>query len=206
MSDVCFLVNSRPLMLKAGSDSWSGGHITPHYLPSCRVTQAVPGWKCDGQANLTSRLQFLEEIKLQFWDIKEKEGQKQTRTHREEETETRERGEETEGKRERGREKGEEREGKRERGRERGEERGGKRERGRHRGEETEGKRRRGLSCSACPVLFCLSCSVPPVLSWPYIDAQARNYERENKERKCTSAKNRGARRIKKARTQKREI
>jgi hypothetical protein len=51
------------------------------------------------------------------------------------------------------------------------------------------------LSCSACPVLpvlFRLFCSACPVLvsysgypvlavlSWPYIDARARNYERKN--------------------------
>jgi hypothetical protein len=45
-----------------------------------------------------------------------------------------------------------------------------------------------GMSCSGCSVLavwFCLSCSGCPVLavlSWPYIDARARNYERENQE------------------------
>jgi hypothetical protein len=43
------------------------------------------------------------------------------------------------------------------------------------------------LSCSTCslpPVLFWLSCSGCPVLaalSWPCIDARARNYERENR-------------------------
>ncbi len=56
------------------------------------------------------------------------------------------------------------------------------------------------LSCSGCPVLAVLSwlscpgCPVLAVLSWPYIDARARNYEREIKKRKCTSMKNRGAR------------
>ncbi len=29
MSDVAFIVNSRPIMLKAGSDPWADGPITP---------------------------------------------------------------------------------------------------------------------------------------------------------------------------------
>jgi hypothetical protein len=45
------------------------------------------------------------------------------------------------------------------------------------------------LSCSASPVLFCHSSFVLPVLSWPYIDAKARNYEHKKEREKSGSAK-----------------
>jgi hypothetical protein len=68
MSEVMFLVNSRPLMLKAGSDPWSGGPITPLHLLSGRATLQVPVVEVDERPNLTKRLRFLEELKNEFWE------------------------------------------------------------------------------------------------------------------------------------------
>ncbi len=67
MSDVMFLVNSRPLMLKAGSDPWSGGPITPLHLIGGRATMGIPSLGVDVKPALTKRLRFLEETKQQFW-------------------------------------------------------------------------------------------------------------------------------------------
>ena len=67
MSDVAYLVNSRPLMLKAGSDPWSGGPITPLHLMGGRATMAVPSMLLDERPLLTKRLRFLEEVKRDFW-------------------------------------------------------------------------------------------------------------------------------------------
>jgi len=67
MSDVAVIVNSRPLMVKAGTDPWSGGPITPLHLLGGRATIDVPRVEFDGKAGLTKRLRFLEELKNQFW-------------------------------------------------------------------------------------------------------------------------------------------
>jgi hypothetical protein len=76
------------------------------------------------------------------------------------------------------------------------------------------------LSCLSChsshvlPILFCLSFSVCPVLaalSWPYVDAQARNDERKNQggrkfEREFKERKSSRSAKIQGARMQKRKI
>jgi hypothetical protein len=68
MSDVAFIVNSRPLMLKAGSDPWAGGPITPLHLLGGRATKNVPMMTpLDERPSLTKRLRFLEEVKKEFW-------------------------------------------------------------------------------------------------------------------------------------------
>lgn len=67
MSDVMFIVNSRPLMLRDNSDPWNGGSVTPLHLLGGRSTQDIPTPRFDGKANLTKRLRFLEDLKLQFW-------------------------------------------------------------------------------------------------------------------------------------------
>ena len=67
-SDVQFLVNTRPLMMKAGSDPLSGGPITPLHLMLGRSTIQVPIMKFDKKASITKRVEFLETIKQEFWD------------------------------------------------------------------------------------------------------------------------------------------
>ena len=67
MSDVAYLVNSRPLMVKAGSDPWAGGPVTPLHLLGGRATIGVPAIGLDERPTLTKRLRFLEELKQQFW-------------------------------------------------------------------------------------------------------------------------------------------
>ena len=67
LSDVVRIVNSRPLMVKAGSDPWSGGPITPLHLLGGRATIEVPLATFDYKASLTKRLRFIEELKEEFW-------------------------------------------------------------------------------------------------------------------------------------------
>ena len=66
-SDVAFIINSRPLMARAGSDPLSGGPITPLHLMGGRASVGVPAVRFDGKAGMTRRLQYLEEIKTEFW-------------------------------------------------------------------------------------------------------------------------------------------
>ena len=67
-SDVQFIVNSRPLMIKAGSDTLSGGPITPLHLLWGRSTQQVPEMNFDTKASLTKRCAFLDSVRREFWD------------------------------------------------------------------------------------------------------------------------------------------
>jgi Family of unknown function (DUF5641) len=67
MSDVMYLVNSRPLMLKAGSDPWSGGPITPLHLLGGRASIHVPVLGLDERPTLTKRMRFIEQLKEEFW-------------------------------------------------------------------------------------------------------------------------------------------
>ena len=67
MSDVAYLVNSHPLMVKAGSDPWAGGPVTPLHLLGGRATIGIPAVGLDERPTLTKRLRFLEELKQQFW-------------------------------------------------------------------------------------------------------------------------------------------
>ena len=66
-SNVAFIVNSRPLMKKAGDDPLSGGPITPLHLMKGRCTKFVPTANLDHNPKLTKRLKFIEEMTDEFW-------------------------------------------------------------------------------------------------------------------------------------------
>ena len=66
-SNICFIINSRPLMKRAGEDPLSGGPITPLHLIGGRSTMRIPTVNLDGTASLTKRLKFLEETTEEFW-------------------------------------------------------------------------------------------------------------------------------------------
>jgi len=66
-SDVMFIVNSRPLMITAGSDPLSGGPITPLHLMGGRSTNQIPTMRFDEKPSLTKRARFLEETCQEFW-------------------------------------------------------------------------------------------------------------------------------------------
>ena len=67
MSDVVFIVNSRPLMKVAGEDPLSGGPITPLHLMGGRCTKNIPLLTLDFRPALTKRLRFIEETTKEFW-------------------------------------------------------------------------------------------------------------------------------------------
>ena len=66
-AEVTQLVNSRPLMVKQSPDPSSLGPITPNHLLSGRATMDVPVIQCSGNASLTRRLRFIEDLTQQFW-------------------------------------------------------------------------------------------------------------------------------------------
>ena len=66
-SDVAQIVNSRPLMPRAGSDPTSGGPITPNHLLLGRATVEVPSMVVNIKASITKRMAFLETVKRDFW-------------------------------------------------------------------------------------------------------------------------------------------
>ena len=68
LSDVVQIVNSRPLVTRAGSDVTSGGPITPNHLLLGRATVEVPFMIFDHKASLTKRISFLETVKKEFWN------------------------------------------------------------------------------------------------------------------------------------------
>ena len=65
-SDVMFIVNSRPLLITAGSDPLSGGPITPLHLIGGRSTIQIPTMHFDEKPSLTKRAKFLEETSQEF--------------------------------------------------------------------------------------------------------------------------------------------
>ena len=67
MSNISFIINSRPLMKRAGEDPLSGGPITPLHLLGGRSTINIPTVNMDCDAKLTKRLKFLEETTNDFW-------------------------------------------------------------------------------------------------------------------------------------------
>jgi len=67
-SDVMVIVNSRPLMCRAGSDPLSGGPITPMHLLLGRSTVEVPDVVYQTITSITGRLRFMEALKKEFWD------------------------------------------------------------------------------------------------------------------------------------------
>jgi hypothetical protein len=68
LSEVAYIVNSRPLMVKAGEDPWAGGPITPLHLLGGRATIGIPSVQCEDKPSLTKRLRFLESLKEEFWN------------------------------------------------------------------------------------------------------------------------------------------
>jgi hypothetical protein len=68
LKEVEYMLNSRPLAVKPGSDPEEMGPITPLHLMSGRSSMHLPGIKFEANATLTRRLQFLQEVRGQFWE------------------------------------------------------------------------------------------------------------------------------------------
>ena len=68
MSNVSYIINSRPLMKKASEDPLSGGPITPLHLLGGRATINIPTVNFDADTKLTKRLQFIEDTTKEFWN------------------------------------------------------------------------------------------------------------------------------------------
>lgn len=67
-TDVMQIINSRPLVQRAGSDPTSGGPLTPNHLLLGRASVQVPTMIFDHKASLTKRVAFLEGVKKSFWN------------------------------------------------------------------------------------------------------------------------------------------
>ena len=67
LSNITHLVNSRPLMKKAGECPLSGGPITPLHLIGGRATIDLPRVNMDSEPRLTKRLKFIEQTTHEFW-------------------------------------------------------------------------------------------------------------------------------------------
>ena len=67
LSNIAHIINSRPLMKKAGEDPLSGGPITPLHLLGGRCTINIPMVNMDSSPKLTKRLKFIEETTQEFW-------------------------------------------------------------------------------------------------------------------------------------------
>ena len=67
LSDIQYIINSRPLNKRAGTDPLSGGPITPLHLLGGRATKEVPKMDLDQKVTLVKRLQFLDKITDEFW-------------------------------------------------------------------------------------------------------------------------------------------
>ena len=63
-----YMMNSRPLAIKPGSDPDMLGPITPLHLMGGRASVYLPEIKLETQASLTRRMQFLEETRKEFWN------------------------------------------------------------------------------------------------------------------------------------------
>jgi hypothetical protein len=66
-SDVMYIMNTRPLAVRAGEDPLSGGPITPLHLLGARGTLAVPRMKYDEDPSPNKRLAFLESVVDDWW-------------------------------------------------------------------------------------------------------------------------------------------
>jgi hypothetical protein len=62
-----YMMNSRPLAVKPGSDPDMLGPITPLHLMGGRASVHVPGLEFEINTSLTKRLRFLEKINEEFW-------------------------------------------------------------------------------------------------------------------------------------------
>ena len=67
LSNIAYIINTRPLMKKAGEDPMSGGPITPLHLLGGRATIDIPAVNMDTDPKLTKRLKFLEDVTQDFW-------------------------------------------------------------------------------------------------------------------------------------------
>ncbi len=66
VAEAAQMVNSRPVARNTG-DPESGGPITPLHLLLGRASVEVPQVRFNEMPKLTQRLQFIEEVKKQFW-------------------------------------------------------------------------------------------------------------------------------------------
>ena len=66
-SDVMQIINSRPLVGRAGSDPGESNPITPNHLLMGRATLEVPVMQFEEGSSLTRRVAFIESIKREFW-------------------------------------------------------------------------------------------------------------------------------------------
>jgi hypothetical protein len=62
-----YMLNSRPLAIKPGSDPNMLGPITPLHLIGGRASVYLPEIKLETNVSLTRRMQFLEETRKEFW-------------------------------------------------------------------------------------------------------------------------------------------
>jgi len=62
-----YMLNSRPLAIKPGSDPEMLGPITPLHLMGGRASVYLPEIKLETMMSLTKRMQFLEETRKEFW-------------------------------------------------------------------------------------------------------------------------------------------
>ena len=67
LKEAQYILNSRPLAIKPGSDPSMLGPITPLHLMNGRASVYVPGINLDTNVSLTKRMQFLDEIRKAFW-------------------------------------------------------------------------------------------------------------------------------------------
>ena len=66
-SDVAQIINSRPLVKRAGSDPGECNPITPNHLMLGRATVEVPVMNFEENSSLTKRVAFIERVKREFW-------------------------------------------------------------------------------------------------------------------------------------------
>ena len=67
LKEAQYILNSRPLAIKPGSDPSMLGPITPLHLMNGRARVYEPGINLDTNVSLTKRMQFLDEIRKAFW-------------------------------------------------------------------------------------------------------------------------------------------
>ncbi len=68
LAEAAQAINSRPIALsKPSDDPTSGGPITPMHLQLDRASIEIPEVQFDLRPNLTKRLKYLEDIKVEFW-------------------------------------------------------------------------------------------------------------------------------------------
>jgi Family of unknown function (DUF5641) len=68
LKEAQYMLNSRPLAIKPGSDPESLGPVTPLHLMGGRASMYLPGIQLETKHSLIKRMQFLEEIRKAFWE------------------------------------------------------------------------------------------------------------------------------------------